>query len=49
MSDHFEQVKTDILKRTAENGGPTPDIPDTLGNPWDKRPTGHTSGPVGNK
>ena len=24
MSDHFEQVKTDILKRTAENGGPTP-------------------------
>ena len=24
MSDKFEQVKTDILKRTTGNGGPTP-------------------------
>ena len=24
MSDHFERVKTDILKRTLTNGGPTP-------------------------
>lgn len=23
MSDHFEKVKTEILKRAAENGGPT--------------------------
>jgi len=24
MSDHFEEVKTDILARTAGNGGPSP-------------------------
>jgi len=31
MSDHFERVKSEILRRTAENGGPTPgDLLDAL-------------------
>jgi len=31
MTDHFEQVKSEILRRTAENGGPTPgDLLDAL-------------------